>query len=475
MTAIFGVIKKEMFFLITAIAFFSMLLGGLRYYQNTNEEERQRVADRYHLGSQRDIEINKGELFALLSQSQTGAYHHSHDDNRAIGAAQIIQQSFQRIVFLQDLYANPAFSATLARATIWREKTLAYLKAKNNNRNQAVPGTSHDIANFFHTLEQLEKLHRITYKQHHGALSKLRGANTRNFVTLFALIFLLGGILVYRMLKRLRNSLKGQNEAERALTRLNENLEERVKERSTELLKAQGNLLRSERLATIGQLTATVSHELRNPLGTIQSSFYIVEAALNMDKPQTLRAVERIHRNIARCVRIIEELLDYTRVYTPQPRAIEVNAWCDSVLDEISIPEHIGIRTDYLSETAVEIDPERMHQALSNLLQNAYQAAEDRFGEEEGGVITVSTHRRGDRFWITVSDNGPGVPEDTRGQIFDPLYSPKTYGVGLGLPLVKQVVEDHHGVISLVDSEEGGAAFRIDIPVKQPKPGGIAA
>ena len=97
------------------------------------------------------------------------------------------------------------------------------------------------------------------------------------------------------------------------------------------------------------------------------------------------------------------------------------------------------------------------------------------FGEEEGGVITVSTHRRGDRFWITVSDNGPGVPEDTRGQIFDPLYSTKTYGVGLGLPLVKQVVEDHHGVISLVDSEEGGAAFRIDIPVKQPKPGGIAA
>ncbi|MBT5107542.1 MAG: GHKL domain-containing protein [Rhodospirillaceae bacterium] len=475
MTAILGVIKKEVFFLVTAIALFSLLLGGLRYYQNSNEEERRHEADRYHLGSLRDIEIIKSELFALLSLAQSGAYRRSHDDNRTIGAAQIIEHSFQRIVFLQDLYANPAFAATLTRAGMWRQKTLAHLKDKDLTRDQTVPKSSHDIATFFHTLEQLEKLHTITYKQHQNALSDLRSANTKNFLALFGLILVLGGILIYRMLKRLRDSLKSQNDTERALTQLNEELEGRVKERSNALLKAQGNLIRSERLATIGQLTATVSHELRNPLGTIQSSFYIVQSAINTDKPQTLRATERIHRNIARCVRIIEELLDYTRVHDPQPRPVEMNAWCDAVLDEISIPQHVRIRTDYLSETTVDIDPDRMHQVLSNLLQNAHQAAEARFSEEDGGIVTISTRRSGDRFWITVSDNGPGVPEDIQGQIFDPLYSTKTYGVGLGLPLVKQVIEDHHGVVSLLNAEEGGAAFRIDLPIKQPKPGEAAA
>ena len=468
-------IKREVLFLIIAIVLCSASLGSFQFYQSQTQTKRQLATDHYHLGTLREIEAIKTELFALQSVALSTTLHQDRARTRTIGASQIIEQKFQVITYLQGRYANPAFSATLDRMRNWHQTTLSSLEKSGHRAFQLTPATSQNLISYYNALEQLEKLHAVIYKQQQISLAKLNARDTIIFLGIFAVILIFGGILICRTLTRLRNALDGQKKAERSLTQLNEELERRIKERSNELLKTQGHLLRSERLATIGQLTATVSHELRNPLGTIQSSFYIVESHINADAPKAARAVERIHRNIARCVRIIEELLDYTRVHEPQPRPVKINAWCDTVLDEFMIPDNIRIRTDYLSETTVELDPDRMYQVLSNLLLNACQAVESRFGEEEGGVVTVSTRRSGDRFWITVSDNGPGVPEDIRGRIFDPLYSTKTYGVGLGLPLVKQVVEDHHGAITLQGAEEGGAAFRIDLPIKQLKPDETAA
>lgn len=269
--------------------------------------------------------------------------------------------------------------------------------------------------------------------------------------------------------------ITARKHAEAELARHRDRLAELVDERTHELRATQGELVRAERLAAIGQLTATVSHELRNPLGTIRSSFYAIQMRLDDDGGPLSRAVARIDRNIMRCTAIIEELLDYTRARQPVLQTVDLKEWGEALIADLNVPAGVTVQGQFAPGILASIDANHLWQAVVNLIQNGWQAAMERHGENGARVAFAMQARDGGGVEIRVADNGAGIPPDKRQQIFEPLFSTKVYGVGLGLPLVHQIIEMNNGHIRIDDAEGGGAVFTIHLPAPKPGAAGGAA
>ena len=239
-------------------------------------------------------------------------------------------------------------------------------------------------------------------------------------------------------------------EAELATHR--DRLEELVEERARALREAQDELLRKERLAAVGQVTATVGHELRNPLGSIFASFEVLRPNIDVSDPRAVRALERIERNVQRCSRIIDELLDYTRSRPLRLEPLDLDEWLGDFVHELGDAEGLDIVTALESGAHPHVDRHRLRQAVLNILANAQQS----MGESEPatGTLTLESRLAGERVEIEVTDTGPGIEADDMESIFEPLFSTRSFGVGLGLPLVKEIMRAHRGGI-IVTSEAG--------------------
>ncbi len=234
------------------------------------------------------------------------------------------------------------------------------------------------------------------------------------------------------------------------------------------LLGAQEELLRKERLAALGQVTATVSHELRNPLGTIRASIFMVDEKVRDKGLGVERVIARLERSIDRCDEIISDLLDYTRTRTLARERTRLDNWLGTVLDEHDIPERVEVLRELTSGAEVAIDRERLRRAILNSIDNACQAMleEDPDGMvAEERIMTVRAEKNTDRVTVTVCDTGPGIPPEVLDKVFEPLFSTKTFGVGLGLPVVKQIVEQHGGGVRLSNRAGGGAQTEIWLPL----------
>jgi PAS domain S-box-containing protein len=237
---------------------------------------------------------------------------------------------------------------------------------------------------------------------------------------------------------------------EAEIRRLNEELEERVDSRTAELRETQEELVRKERLAALGKLTGTVSHELRNPLGAMRTSLATIRKLARGGEPILERSVEILDNSVSRCDSIISDLLDYSRVRDLAPSVTVVDEWLNALLDEYQMPPGITLCRELGAGAIIALDRDRLSQVVNNLLDNACQAmlAEDNAapGDAERRV-TVATSLSGGRVELSVSDTGPGIPPAELEKVFEPLYSTKAFGVGLGLPLVRQIVEQHGGRI----------------------------
>ena len=228
----------------------------------------------------------------------------------------------------------------------------------------------------------------------------------------------------------------------------------------TELVNARAELAKRQQLATIGQVTGTVSHELRNPLGTIHASSVALRQLLKGVRPEARSALQRIERNVQRCTRIIDELLSFAQQRQLELEEMDVAVWLDAVLDEIEVPREVSVERDFSPNVSARLASERLRQAIVNVVNNAVQS----FDEGAAGTVQVSLRTAESRAVIAVHDDGPGMDSHTVARIFEPLFSTRTFGVGLGMPLVKRIMEQHGGNVEVTSEPGVGSTVSLWLP-----------
>lgn len=265
---------------------------------------------------------------------------------------------------------------------------------------------------------------------------------------------------------RLQNSTAAAEAAKQEVQVLNARLERRVEERTRELRATQDELVKKERLSVIGQLTATVAHELRNPMSAIRNTLFALKKLSEGQKATFDRPLMRIERSVERCDRIIAELLDYSRARTLQSKRLGFDDWLREVMAELPAPSGVTVAIDLsAADVRAMIDPDRFRRVVINLVDNAVQALNEFKDATVPPRIVLSTRTRGDIIELAIEDNGPGIPAEHLARVFEPLFSTKSSGTGLGLPTVKQIVEQHGGTIELDSAEGRGTRAMIKLPL----------
>jgi PAS domain S-box-containing protein len=259
--------------------------------------------------------------------------------------------------------------------------------------------------------------------------------------------------------KRMEEALQ---ESERALRASNEELRTANKE----LRETQEQLIRFEKLAAIGKLAGGVGHELRNPLGGIKNAAYyikgkLINSELAKTQPRIMEFLDIIDDEISSSNKIIDDLLNFSRVGKPAVSPAEIRKVMEDALSHLAVPENVEV-TNKLDANLpeVEIDAGQIRQVLANIATNAIQAM------PEGGKLTIEA-RKDDKFLeVAISDTGNGIPEEVIGKIFDPLFTTRAKGIGLGLAVCKSIIERHEGAIEVESKVGEGAIFTVKLPLK---------
>lgn len=220
-------------------------------------------------------------------------------------------------------------------------------------------------------------------------------------------------------------------------------------------------LIRADRLAAMGELTAGVAHEVRNPLGVIRASVQLLEDA-QCDAARIEQAAEVIKQEIDRLDKVIKALLDFGRPSKPTLVRADLN----SVIEDVVLfTTRFAGQSDVVIEQrlAPELprvlgDPDQLKQVFLNLVTNAVQAM-----STGGGTITIDTRAAGEYIEVRVSDNGPGIAERDLSRVFNPFFTKRAEGTGLGLTIVHRIIDQHDGHIEVV-SDSGGTVFTVTLP-----------
>jgi len=251
------------------------------------------------------------------------------------------------------------------------------------------------------------------------------------------------------------------------LTSVLSGLEREVEERTTDLRAAQETLLRAEKLSSLGKLSASIAHEINNPLAGILTYAKLVSRTLAEGPPDDARRealrgnLALVEREARRCSAIVRNLLDFSRERPKEPKPIDARIAVEEGLFLLANQfrtQGIALERDLISVPDVLADFGEIRQAVVNLAINACEAM------GEVGRLRVATRFREGAVEIEVSDTGPGIPPDRLGRIFDPFFTTKEKGTGLGLSVVYGIVERHGGTVD-VSSEPGrGTTFTIRLP-----------
>jgi len=234
------------------------------------------------------------------------------------------------------------------------------------------------------------------------------------------------------------------------------------------LRESQDNLVRNEKLAAVGKLAASVGHELRNPLAAIRSahaylSKKVGEDELAQNEPRIGQFFGIVEREMEACSRIISDLLDFARERKPDFRPCPLRALADDALSIVPARENVTIRNEIPNTLPVpSLDKNQFRKVLVNLVQNAAEA----IPEEREGTVSLSATGGDDAPWrIRIADDGMGISEENCRDIFQPLFTTKTKGTGLGLAVVAGMVERHGGRIWVESKVDEGTEFFIELPL----------
>jgi signal transduction histidine kinase len=273
------------------------------------------------------------------------------------------------------------------------------------------------------------------------------------------LFFFLAAIIVNRFVTENRRQARRYRELAETLAETNRRLEQ-----------VQEEARRAERLAALGQLSAGLAHEIRNPLGVIKGSAEMLNKKLQTTDPVTSELAGYISSEVNRLNTIVTRFLDFARPHELELHSQEIPALVDRALKAVHDrwPEaKVEVERQYADNLPnVPVDRDLCEQVFTNLLLNAYEAM-----GTDGGKLRVaiapaeSDGRRGVE--VSIQDTGPGIPLELREQIFNPFFTTKKSGVGLGLSIVSKIVDDHRGWIRVATLPGGagqGACFRVFLP-----------
>ena len=236
-----------------------------------------------------------------------------------------------------------------------------------------------------------------------------------------------------------------------------------------ELNEAKKELVAKTRLAAIGQVSAQVAHEIRNPLGAISNAIYYLKRSPQIDQQKKTQYLDLMNHEIATCNRFIDELLDITRRRKMDRKPTNFSGLIERVLSRSKLPQNIDLQVHCIPDTfECFVDEDQFVQVLQNLLNNSMDAL-----LVTGGKIQITARRSDDRDVIVVRDSGPGIPMPDRGSVFDVLFTTKSSGTGLGLAICKQIVEQHGGTIRVAEGESEGTEFQICLPTVPDTPNSI--
>jgi signal transduction histidine kinase len=258
------------------------------------------------------------------------------------------------------------------------------------------------------------------------------------------------------------------NHMTRQLAAARGDLERRVEDRTRELAqaveqlqRAQEELVKKERMAILGRLASTVGHELRNPLAVMTNAIYYLDMVLRDVPPEIRDYLGILRHEIGMSEKIVGDLLDFARIKAPLPQAVLLPDLVRGQIERLGALDGVRIDRELAADLpAAWADPAQVGQILLNLLTNATQAVADR-----SGTITVRGERRGELLALEVADDGPGVPRELAEQIFEPLFTTKARGIGLGLSVSKSLAEANGGSLRLAPpGAVRGAVFVLELP-----------
>ena len=245
----------------------------------------------------------------------------------------------------------------------------------------------------------------------------------------------------------------------------NQSLEARVRERTRELQEAQEQLVRSEKLAAIGQIAGGIAHDLRNPLGAINNAIYYLKRRLGASEfakanPRIGQFLQIAEEEVQHSNAIISDLMSFARVGVPSLSPTNLGEAVGNALSTMEIRGNIHIVKQLASDLpAVMADEEQFYRVLINLANNAQDAMPD------GGELTISTLKVDEHAEIAFGDTGVGISADDMRKIFEPLFTTKTKGTGLGLAVSQQIVAKHGGSILATSSPGEGTTFTVRVPL----------
>jgi signal transduction histidine kinase len=272
------------------------------------------------------------------------------------------------------------------------------------------------------------------------------------YVILNAATFPIAGFLTYELL-----------EANRAATRQAQLAAEQLAEANRNLREAEATVRRTERLAALGQLSAGLAHEIRNPLSTIKGSAEMLLKNVDADSAVSRELAGFISSEVDRTNALVTRFLDFARPLALRLERTEVTEVIDEAVAEVekhTPPLDVSIYKSYSPEIPpFFFDRQLVERVLYNLLLNAAQASPPQ------GSVTIKTRQLGDTVEISVIDRGSGIAPKDRESIFNPFFTTKSSGVGLGLAIVSKIVDEHGGQITVESDVGQGSVFRVFLPM----------
>ncbi|MCX7943793.1 MAG: ATP-binding protein [Deltaproteobacteria bacterium] len=272
-----------------------------------------------------------------------------------------------------------------------------------------------------------------------------------------------------RLAKAFNHMVESISSSHKMLEEYNITLQRKVQERTEELMKIKEQMIQSEKLASIGRLSAGIAHEINNPLSAILSYAHLIKEELieKNDAKEILNFTNNIISETNRTKNIIKSLLEFSRQHKTEYEWVDINQIIEDTINLITLQKNtnnIEIIKEYGKDIPiVKIDSEKIREAIINIVINAMDA----IGEKGKIIIKTAVDHKRKTFSISVKDTGPGIPPDVMGHIFEPFFTTKPVGqgTGLGLSVTYGIVKQHNGEI-LVDSKVGeGATFTIILPL----------